>query len=372
MTVMMSRPSEDVPQWLRAVLSEASLPGARSATRLQGRNENYLVPTSAGPLVIKRLTGPARRERYARSIGHASLVPTMPTVATPELVHASETHCALVFRELPESVSGNQLLVDERFTPALCADVGQTLARLHRTDCVQVPALPDPTPSLPSAAALSALPLEAVHRFTAGEVEAWRLIHADATLIEHLTDLGEQTAAAPRTCTHGDFRIDQVLVSGDRAHVVDWEEFGPGDPAFDTGSWLGEWVYRAALDIPTARGDGIGTGEEHGVLAHRSLTAPEIIRRGVAKLDALSPQIVAFWDAYRQEREVTPDELGRVLGFAGWHLVERLLALAQVKAVLPGVARAAAGIGRRLLTDPPAAAQALGLNPSTILTEAVA
>lgn len=369
MTVSMSRPPEVVPQWLSSVLSESSLPPARHLTRLQGRNENYLVQTSAGAHVVKRLTGVARRERFARSVGHADLV---PTVATPELVHASETHTALVFHELPGSVSGNELLLEERFTPELCADVGVSLARLHRTPCPRVATVPEPTSTLPSERALSALPLDVVHRFTAGEVEAWRLIHADATLISHLADLREQTAAAPRTCVHGDFRIDQVLVSDGRAFVVDWEEFGPGDPAFDTGNWIGEWVYRAALDIPTARGDGIGTGEAQGVLAHRSLSSQEIVRRGVAKLDALSPQIVAFWDAYRQEREVTPGELSRVLAFAGWHLVERLLALAQVKAVLSGVTRAAAGIGRRLLTDPPAAAQALGLSPSTVGKEAVA
>lgn len=369
MTTMHIQPATAGPQWLTKILTEADLPVAENVTRLQGRNDNYRVETTAGTFFVKRLVGPAVNDRYCRSLAYAT---TFAATSIPELVHASELTSTLVFRELPGSVSGNELLVQERFTPAVCANVGTHLARLHAAPITAGSARPGLVPTLPTPGALTALPLEAVNRFSAGEVEAWRLIHADDTLIARLVDLGEQTARAPRTWTHGDFRIDQVLVSDGRAHIVDWEEFGTGDPAHDTGNWIGEWVYRAALDIPTARGDGIGTGEVHGVLAHRSLSSQEIIRRGASKLDALSPQMVAFWDAYQRERDVTATELARTVSFAGWHLVERLLALAQVKATLPGVTRAAAGIGKRLLTHPSAAAEALGLSVWPPTTGAVA
>jgi len=361
MATTAERPTQSPPGWLRDVLARASLRVPPRVTRLQGRNESYLVEGAGRSVVVKRLVGPASADRFARSVAHAAYAAHDPGV--PELVHVDEPLRVLVFGNLVGAVSGNALLVQERFTPQLCAQVGLALGRLHSAP----PAgseLPRRAAALPTERMLRALPLEAVNAMTAGEVDAWRLIQSDESLLGYVGRLREHSAAAEPVSIHGDLRIDQVLVADEAAYLVDWEEFGPGDPAYDTGSWVGEWVYRAVLDIPTARGDGVGTDESHGVLEHRGLDADEIVRRGVAKLDALSPQIVAFWDAYRAERAVDADELARVTGYAGWHLLDRLLALAHSKAVLPGVPRAAAGVGKRLLANPAGAAEALGLRPS--------
>jgi aminoglycoside phosphotransferase (APT) family kinase protein len=360
--------SQEIPQWIGDLLDAASIPPARAATRLQGRNESYRVDTAAGAVVVKRLTGHGAPQRWENSRRFAAQSFDVPA---PRLMYAAESSAALIFPEVADSIAGNELLVHERFTPALCAQVGRVLADLHGRACPPSPVGGGVDP-LPTARALRGLPLEAVQRFTAGEVEAWRLIQGDEALVESVIALRERTSAASRTWIHGDFRVDQVLVVGDGVSIVDWEEFGVGDPAYDTGSWLGEWVYRAALDIPTARGDGVGTGDAHAGLAHRALSADQVVRRGVAKLDALTPHMAAFWDSYRGAREVSAEERTRVVQFAGWHLVERLLTLAQVKAMLPGVTRAAAGIGKRLLTDPGAAAQALGLTSLPTVTGAVA
>lgn len=350
-----------VPTWLDTVLGQVGLVPPVRVERLQGRNESYAFETSGEAYVAKRLQGPTAAERYARTIGQQALCTQTPT---PAVVHHDEREAALLFAAVPDALSGNQLLVDQDFSPELCAQVGTTLGALHHPPCPGVSSLPATLDVLPSRRTLQALPIERVERLTAGEVQAWRLIQADQPLCEAIADLVDRSAAAQRCCRHGDFRVDQIMVSRGSVQVVDWEEFGAGDPAFDTGSWIGEWVYRAALDIPTARGDGIGSNEDTDVLEHRALTSADVVRRGVSKLDALAPQIEAFWLAYGATRLVEADEVRRVVEYAGWHLVERLLALAQAKAMLPGVARAAAGIGRTLMLRPWDAAVALGITPT--------
>lgn len=355
---MQSTPtSQEIPDWVVDLLDEAALSPAMEVTRLQGRNDSYRVRTPESSVVVKRLTGLGAQKRFERSVHFDAQWADLPA---PGVVHASESLTALVFEDVMQAIPGNTLLVREQFTPDLCAEVGRILATLHQRPVGSGYAGRAIDP-LPTVTALTGLPLDSVHRLTAGEIEAWRLVQGDDTLVRNILELRERTMEAPRTPVHGDFRVDQVLVSHGEVTIVDWEEFGVGDPAYDVGNWLGEWVYRAALDIPTARGDGVGTDEARPVLAHRPLDADQIVRRGVGKLEALTPHMVAFWDAYRRERQVSEQELIRVVQFAGWHLVDRLLALAQVKAVLPGVPRAAAGIGKRLLTNPHAAAHALGL-----------
>lgn len=368
MAITVSPATTETPPWLRDVLAEAELPVAESAEPLQGRNDGYRIDTNVGAFIVKRLTGSNAAERFERTVAFAERAPLS---ASPQLVHASPARCAVIFDALTGAVAGNQLLIDQELTPATCAQVGTQLAELHQIPAAQTADLrPTPMP-LPAAETLEALPVEAVHGFTGGMVQAWRLIHSDAVLIDRLGDLRERSRRAAHTAIHGDFRIDQVLVTAsgtadERVHLVDWEEFGRGDPAYDTGTWIGEWVYRAALDIPTSRGDGVGTDEAAWSLGGKEPSAEQIVRRGVAKLDALSPHILAFWETYRRGRHVSPAELDRAVGFAGWHLTERLLAMAETKSVLSGVSRAAAGIGKRLLTNPAGAVQALGLEPSAL------
>lgn len=362
MATLTDRPAAPAPFWVGAMLEVAGLSRPSLAVRLPGRNESYRVDLDDLSVVVKRLQGPHQQERFARSIGHAATA--CPGPASPRLLHADHDLLALVFTTLPLATTGSDLLVAQTFTTGLCAEVGSAIGQLHSAPLVAVAELPTPAPSVPSEEALTALPLDLVSRFTAGEVKAWQLVQSDPHLPDYLRALRDGSAAAHRTPVHGDLRIDQVLVSGGLPYVVDWEEFGAGDPAYDTGSWIGEWVYRAVLDIPTARGDGQAIDRPDGVLNDTSLTERDIVRRGVAKLDALEPHITAFWNAYRAERPVTAEETARVTAFAGWHLLDRLLAQAHAMASLPGLHRAAAGIGKRILSNPGGAAEALGLAPS--------
>ncbi|MEO9324031.1 class V lanthionine synthetase subunit LxmK [Nocardioides sp. C4-1] len=350
------------PAWVLDVLAEAGLPSAPTAVPLPGRNETWRTERPTQSVVVKQLVGPNRRQRFARAAAHTGHRGPL----TPTLLHADADRLVLVHSTLADAVTGSELLVEQTFTTELCRELGAGVADLHLGPLDDVRDVPPPVPSVPSEQAVSALPIELVSQFSAGEIQAWRILQSDPQLPGYLRDLREATAAAPRTPVHGDLRIDQVLVADGRPYVVDWEEHGAGDPAYDTGSWIGEWVYRAVLDIPTSRGDGLGTAQPDGVLHHQDLTTAEVVQRGVAKLDALTPHIVAFWDAYRAVRPVDAAEIARVTAFAGWHLLDRLLAHAHAASSLPGLHRAAAGIGKRILSNPAGAADALGL----ALTEA--
>lgn len=352
------------PQWLLDVLAAARLPIADEVTRLAGRNESYRIDGPRHSVIVKRLRGPHAHARYARTVGHARA--GLAGVPSPRLLHADRDRRVLVFAAVPEAITGSQLLIDEEFDVRLCARLGAMVGRLHAAPLELVRALPRPRPQLPSADALAGLPLDLVSRLTAGEVHAWRLVQGDAELAGYLADLRAATAAAEDTPVHGDLRIDQILVRAGRPYLVDWEEFGAGDPAYDTGSWIGEWIYRAVLDIPTARGDGLA-----GEAGHDDPPAATIIRRGVAKLDALAPQIATFWNAYRSERPVDDAETTRTTAFAGWHLIDRLFAHAHASPGLPGLLRAAAGIGKRILSDPAGASEAIGLRDSSQTADAM-
>jgi aminoglycoside phosphotransferase len=46
--------------------------------------------------------------------------------------------------------------------------------------------------------------------------------------------------AEPPTLAHGDFKCDNLLVSGSRVHVLDFDRLGRGDPAADIGKFLAD------------------------------------------------------------------------------------------------------------------------------------
>ncbi|MBT1192995.1 class V lanthionine synthetase subunit LxmK [Rhodococcoides kroppenstedtii] len=318
--------------------------------RLVGRNANYRIDTDSGSWFVKKFRFSDAPDSLARCLAYDEVLAAHPDAGlprSPSCVVADPDLAVLVQEYVDGAESGTMLMVDQRFTPAVAATLGRTVARLHSLELPDLPVRDDrPTPA-PAVGLLSGIPLRHVRHLTGGELAAYGLIQADAVLCDALRALASDSAAAAAAATtpiHGDLRADQVLVRGDDVWVVDWEEFGAGDPARDTGSFLGEWLYRAVLDIPTARGGG-------DALA-RGGSADAVLRRGREKARALAPISRAFWLAYRAERAVDDDFVRRTGAFAGWHLLDRLLAGAATNAVLPAIHRAAAGVGRSGVLNP--------------------
>ena len=330
--------------------------------RLVGRNANYRIDTDSGRWFVKKFRFSDAADSLARCLAYDEVLAAHPDAGlprSPRCVVADSDLGVLVQEYVDGAESGTTLMVEERFTPAVAATLGRTVAQLHSLDLRDLPAREDrPTPA-PAVGLLGGIPLRHVRHLTGGELAAYGLIQSDAVLCDALRALAADSAAAATTPIHGDLRADQVLVRADDVWVVDWEEFGAGDPARDTGSFLGEWLYRAVLDIPTARGGG-------DVMA-RGGSAGAVLRRGHEKARALAPIPRAFWQAYRTARDVDDDFVRRTGAFAGWHLLDRLLAGAATNAVLPAIHRAAAGVGRSGVLNPAGVHALLGTDVHALL-----
>lgn len=356
------------------LLSQLGL-GSLSASEVYsypGRNENWSGITDTGNSVfVKQLRGSPGEslKRYQRVLAFERLVKGgVQAVPRPEFLGGDEEQRLLVFRMLDDIRSGSELAADEEFTESMSAEAGRALAALHRLPfrAEDFPG-PDPHP-FPPVEDLRSLPLEIYVNATGAFVQAWALLQRDGALLEALERLRAAEAGVARVPVHGDLRLDQFLVSGtaftgtaltDRAftdtpfYVNDWEEFRLGDPARDVGAYVGEWLHRAVLRIP---------GQETDDAFSPVLTHEDVVARGSEELARVLPLISGFHRGYREGGG--PDDDGlvvRATSYAGWHLIDRLIASTRESGRLSAIVRAAAGIGRTALLDPRSFVSTVGL-----------
>lgn len=324
-----------------------------------GRNKAWLGVTARGDEVfVKRLTGEdedidARMRRTLAFESHASAV-GLEGVRRPAFLGSDAEQRLLVFERVADARTGAELMVAEEFTGGMARQAGHTIGHLHRTLPSDVHAVDDTPPPLPPLPYLRGLPMAAYLEASAGGLEAWRLMQGDTVLIEALQRLREAERDAPRVPSHCDFRVDQLLIRAGDLYIADWEEFRLADPARDVGAFAGEWLYRSVLDLVTNRGG--------GVFADIEYTHEMILQRGVEKMKGLLPLVREFWLGYIEVREEVDDGLAlRATSFAGWHLLDRLIAGAAASNRLSGIERAAAGVGRTAVVSPEKFSLTLGL-----------
>ncbi|UQA94435.1 class V lanthionine synthetase subunit LxmK [Streptomyces halobius] len=327
-----------------------------------GRNHAWSGRTASGRRVfVKHLVGaePDIRARMRRMLAFEHFVGTVSELTghVPALLGHDEDAGLVAFEHI-EAESGAELMVDETFSEELAFTVGQKIGALHAAS----PAgeMDDTLPALPDPRLLHALPLATYNELSFAELEAWRLMQQDAALREGLENLRKWEDEAPRVPSHCDFRVDQLLlVDGGTPVIADWEEFRLADPARDVGAFAGEWLYRSVLDIVTNRGDG------DVQFPDVELTHEQVLSRGAEKIERLLPLIRQFWRGYLTRRAADPGFGARATAFAGWHLLDRLVAGAAQAQRLSGIERAAAGIGRGALITPHRFAIVLGFEAAS-------
>lgn len=315
--------------------------------QLFGRNINLSVRTDSGKYFVKKLRFSNYAEKLENSRAYEALFhrgdfPEIPRC--PRTSKFDSDHGLMVQDLLTDAEDGITLMTEQRFRPADAHTIGRQLSALHSVPVSEVPQINEGSPA-PNLTYLDEIPLDALVHMTNGEINAYGLIQRDAELVAALSQLSAESHEADWAPIHGDLRVDQVLIDQSGPWIIDWEEFGQGDPARDTGSFIGEWIYRAVLDIPTSRGGGTSLGDTE-------ISAGEIVRRGHEKAASLAHTISAFWSGYESIRPVDNDFVNRTGGFAGWHLLDRLFAGAQSSATLSPIQRAAAGVGRAALLNP--------------------
>lgn len=107
--------------------------------------------------------------------------------------------------------------------------------------------------------------------------------------IERLLDACDELGAAtpePVTCgIHRDFYADQVIVDGERLHLIDFDLYCEGDPALDVGNFLGHLTEQSLRSFgdPEALADVERAMEEHFVEL-----SGEATRRGVGVYKTLT------------------------------------------------------------------------------------
>lgn len=375
---------------------------AEGLSAFPGRNDNWAGTTDRGREVFVKRIGGERGESLTRfrrvlAFERTAAAASGPAFPRPALIGSDEDARLLVFELVKDASSGSDLSSDDRFDPPLARRVGRLVGALHEMRPAAGVEL-DRTPcALPPLPLLDALPWSYYAKASAGTLEAWRLMQGDGALHGALRELRAREATAPQVPVHGDFRLDQLLIgaggSGE-VQITDWEEFRAGDAARDLGAFAGDWLYRAVLKVPSNIQQAPGVPVSH----------QEIVSAGVVELAKVTPLIAAFWDGYRQVRtagtaqdagpaaaEPAPDPgsapgpgtgsasvsgsgagfapdptlLARATAFAGWHLLDRMLASAAHSSRLSAAERAAAGIGRTALLTPEAFVSVLGWEGET-------
>lgn len=328
-----------------------------------GRNDNWSGPTTTGAHVfVKRLGGPSAddsRRRVDRILAFETLSAEAGNglLLGPPFLGSDRESLLVAFEHLKDARSGAELTADDGFDEELCCQAGEIVAAVHNlpADARLLDRTPHPLPPLKR---FEALPLDKFVSITHGELETWRLIQTDAELVGSLVGLRtDEAAVTDLRPIHADLRLDQFLYSDETLCLTDWEEFRLGDPARDVGAFLGEWLYLAVHGIPK------GLVTEPGYTFGHETSHEEILRIGVRRLEQYKPNMQAFWAGYRAARGTPVDEgfRGRAAGYAGWHMIDRLLASGMVGSRIRAAERASAGIGRQILLSPQSYLDVIGL-----------
>ncbi|WP_216588466.1 class V lanthionine synthetase subunit LxmK [Streptomyces brasiliscabiei] len=345
--------------WQSTLLLErlglGSLTGDKHEFRT-GRNENRVGVTSTGCAVfVKRLDSEQRDSvaRFRRMVlfEEFAVNDQGDGLSSPPCLGWGEEELTIVFAWLKDAHSGAELARDERLTDELAQEMGRTVGTLHALSLESLSGDSEDLPLMPPLEMFEALPRAYYTRASGASLEAWRLLQNDQDLIAGLRRLRDWESSAERVPAHCDLRLDQFLIQGERVHLCDWEEFRLADPARDIGGFVGEWLYRAVLEIPAQLST---LGDQ---LTHR-----RVIESGTRELERLRSKNSAFWAGYRRMVAVSDPNLAiRATAFAGWHLIDRMLAGAERRPLLTAAERAAAGIGRTAVLNPARFTEILGL-----------
>ncbi|MEU7659160.1 class V lanthionine synthetase subunit LxmK [Streptomyces lincolnensis] len=308
------------------------------------------VTTSGRGVFVKQLNEslgcPAPGVRRARSF-EALRTPELSGAA---LLGADDDRNLLVFELIEDAEPADLLAREGRFDAGLARCLGEMTGALHELPVDLENASIDTSPSrYPPLGSLEGLTLTQYQAASSAVLQGWRLLQQDEEVKEALRALRRDEDTASKVPTHGDFRLDQVLVVGGRRHIIDWEEFRLGDPAHDVGMFVGEWLYLAA--DRAARGLHTGPVGDSGTVL--GVSREEVIARTTVELRAVQPMVGEFWSGYRSVRTTTdPDLPRRSAAFAGWHLYDRMFSVVAKMMVLSMTQYVANGIGRRALLNP--------------------
>ncbi|MFF1279603.1 class V lanthionine synthetase subunit LxmK [Streptomyces sp. NPDC058299] len=325
-----------------------------------GRNESVTGTTSrGGEVFVKKLKGQHSKHRLQKLISFEETcrLHLPPALRTPDCLGWDAASSVVVFRWLKAAKSGHALAASGSFTDDLAHRCGALLAAVHAVP----PDILTPVARLEQPNPFKALSLSYYEQASGGELEVWRVLHQNDHVVASVDSLHEKSAQAEHTLIHADLRLDQFLVDQEGPLLCDWEEWDVDDPAHDIGAFAGEWLYRAVLGMNTAR----PAESEDDVLpaaGHASTAHARVMDRGLSRLAMARDKVAAFWAGYSSTLKSPAVSVAeRATGYAGWHLLERVLSGAELRPQLNTLDRMLLGIGSTALRSPQKFVKVIGL-----------
>jgi aminoglycoside phosphotransferase (APT) family kinase protein len=236
------------------------------------------------------------------------------------------------------------------------AAIGDALGRVHaRIENVAVPATGAMlVRRLPDVFAFTRPSLGMLYDTSAGNAALMRLVQHNRSLSDGLDALAE--AWRPQILIHGDPRWENWLIERSdegtppRLVLIDWEFAGLGDPAWDVGSVLCEYLAYWVRSIP----------ELPGTMPQRAMQHTDV------PLERVQPVMRALWLAYARRRLPADldEELTLVTRFAAAKLVQFAAEQAHTAASLTASTGALLQLAANIFADPACAARELVGVPS--------
>jgi aminoglycoside phosphotransferase (APT) family kinase protein len=334
------------------VSPERVVAGDLSVRDVSRRNRNYKVVSRDGPsYLVKQGFGAEGRTTVAHE-AHVYQLLAEETRTLGRFVPAyygyEPEHALLVI----ELVSGARTLLEHqsngRFSVTLARSLGRALGTLHR----------ESAGASPGNGALPAGPPFAlwIHRPTVSMLRD--VSEANVALIRSLQgapgleDLLEELRMdwRPACITHNDYKADNCVVvrgrdgRGTGVRLVDWEIGGPGDPAWDAGSVLGDYLSAWLSSIPIT---GTDPPERFAEIARFPLSR-------------MRPALGAFWESYSKHAALDATASDRLLvraaRFSAARLIQSAFEQTQHTSVLTGTTLCLVQVAVNVLRRPHEAA----------------
>jgi hypothetical protein len=186
-----------------------------------------------------------------------------------------------------------------------------------------------------------------LERLSPANLQLVKIVQGQPGLPERLDAAGDGWRV--ETVVHGDVKSDNVLVRTDAGvpepHVslVDWELVQLGDPAWDVGAALADFLTFWIASIPLTS----------------TKTAAQQVAEARYPLPRIQPALRALWTAYRAAAAMAPEEaapfLMRAVGYSGARLIQSAFEQSYGATALPNSSVGLLQLAANVLADPPGA-----------------
>lgn len=319
------------------------------------RNRNFRVARQNGPsFFIKQGErrgdfSPTAHEATVYTLLTSTQRPAAERLPIPRLLDYDTEHDVLILEHIEQA----KTLRDHHITPKrlptrVATSVGRMLATLHRHS---------PVEELASMVGQYEPGALSVHRpgsallrdFSNSSIELVRMVQSSPELVEELENL--RRGWRNDTLIHHDLRWDNILVTTNRRTaditLIDWETAAIGDPAWDVGSIIGDYLVHWLRSIPM-------TGQR---------PPNELLPLARVPLASVQPAVMALWRAYvcnaSDSRVAQPEFLRTVVRFTGLKLIQSALEMVQKESNWNLAAVACLQVAANMMARPDEAAQSL-------------